>query len=192
LFIDKQIDARATEEEMKKAYEEVKKSAPKEDEFNISIITLDNKKKAEEILKDLKKSGVSKFAEVANKESLNKIPDGNLGYVRLGELPEAFRDKVKGSAKATIVSSVVEMGMPDPKNENKKVTTYNVIFIQDKRPAVFPAYEAVKDELKNAMGSKLGKEAIKDIRDKAKVETFNMDGSKVEEKKAEEAPATTK
>jgi peptidyl-prolyl cis-trans isomerase C len=190
MFLDKQIDARATDEELKKAYEEVKKSAPKEDEYNISMITVADKKKADEILKGFKKSGTSKFAEVADKESLNKIPGGNLGYVRLSELPEAFREKIKSASKATLVPSAVEMVLPDPKDEKKKMTTYNIIFVQDKRPAAFPPFEAVKEELKNAIGSRFAKEAIKEFREKVSVELFNMDGSKIEEKKeATAAPA---
>jgi peptidyl-prolyl cis-trans isomerase C len=189
LFLDKQIDKRATNEELKKAYEEVKKSAPKEDEYNISMITVADKKKADSIIKDLKKSGVSKFAEIADAESLNKIPGGNLGYIRLGELPEAFREKIKNASKATLVPSPVEMSLPDPKDEKKKITTYNVIFVQDKRAAAFPPYEAVKDELKGAIGSKFAKEAIKEFREKTQVELFNMDGSKIEEKKDAEPKA---
>lgn len=191
LFLDKEIDKRATDEELKKAYDEVQKAAPKEDEYNISMITVTSKKKAEDVLKDLKKSGTSKFAEVANKESMNKIPDGNLGYVRLGELPDALRDKVKDQAKATLVPSVVEVSMPDPSEAGKKVTTYNVIFVQDRRPAKFPPFEAVKGELKTAVGPKFAKEAIKELEEKAKIELFTMDGKPAPEKseeKAAEAP----
>ncbi len=187
LFLDKEIEKRATDAELKKSYDEVKAAAPKEDEYNISMITLTNKKEAEDVLRDLKKSGISKFAEVANTKSKNKIPDGNLGYVRLGELPEAFRDKVKTAAKATIISTVVEISMPDPTDPNKKVTTYNIIMVQDKRPATFPPFEAVKGELKAAVGSKFAKEAIKEFEAQAKVELFTMDGKPIEQK-AEAAP----
>lgn len=185
LFLDKEVAKRATEAELKKSYEEVKKAAPKEDEYNISMITLTDKKKAQELLKSTK---VPKFAEVANKESMNKIPDGNLGYVRLGELPEAFRDKVKGAAKATIVQNVVELSMPDPTDPKKKLTTYNIIMVQDKRPATFPPFEAVKGELKSAISSKLAKEAIKEFEGQAKVERFTMDGKPMDDK-AEESKA---
>lgn len=192
LFLDKEIEKRATDDELKKAYEEVKKAAPKEDEYNISMITLTDKSKATKLLGEVKKAGPSKFAEFANKESMNKIPDGNLGYVRLGELPEAFRDKVKDAAKATIVSNVIEISMPDPSDANKKVTTYNIVLVQDKRPATFPAFDAVKGELKTAVGSKFAKEAIKEFESKATFETFGMDGKPIEQKAdaAKDAPKT--
>jgi peptidyl-prolyl cis-trans isomerase C len=182
LFLDKEIEKRATDAELKKSYDEVKAAAPKEDEYNISMITLTNKKESEDVLRDVKKAGVAKFAEFANTKSKNKIPDGNLGYVRLGELPEAFRDKVKNAAKATIIPTVVEISMPDPADASKKVTTYNIILVQDKRPATFPAFEAVKGELKAAVGSKFAKEAIKEFESQAKVELFTMDGKPVEQK----------
>jgi peptidyl-prolyl cis-trans isomerase C len=186
LFLDKKIDEKATDEELKKAYEEVKKAAPKEDEYNISMITVTDKKKANSVLADLKKSGTSKFADVANKESMNKIPDGNLGYVRLGDLPEAFRDKVKDAAKATLVPSIIEVSMPESPDSTKKVTTYNIIFVQDKRPAAFPAFENVKAELKTAVGQKFAKEAIKELEDKAKIENFTMDGKPIEAPKTDD------
>lgn len=182
LFLDKAVEKRATEEELRKAYDEVKKSAPKEDEYNLSMITLTDKKKAEKVLKDAKAAGPSGFAAIADKESMNKIPGGNLGYIRLGDLPEAFRDKVKGAAKATILGNSVEVTMPDPTEPNKKVTTYNIILVQDKRPATFPQFEAVKGELKTALSSRLMKDAIKEFETQAKVERFGMDGKPVEQK----------
>jgi len=191
LFLDKEIEKRATDDKLKEAYNEVKAAAPKEDEYNISMITLTSKKEAEDVLRDVKKAGVAKFSEFANTKSKNKIPDGNLGYVRLGELPEAFRDKVKNAAKATIIPTVVEISMPDPTDAGKKVTTYNIILVQDKRPATFPPFEAVKGELKSAVGSKFAKEAIKEFEAQAKVEIFTMDGKPVEQK-TDAAPADAK
>jgi len=188
LFLDGEIDKRATETELQKAYEEVKKAAPKEDEYNISLITVTDKKKADELLKDVKKSGVAKFAEVANKESMNKVPDGNLGYMRLSEMPEAFRDKVKGSAKATILPNVIEISMPDPSDANKKVTSYNIIMVQDKRPATFPPFETVRGELKTAVSSKFAKEAVKELESKATVTHFTMDGKPIEQKVEDKKP----
>ncbi|MCE3230454.1 MAG: hypothetical protein K0R52_382 [Alphaproteobacteria bacterium] len=198
LFLEGEIDKLATPAELEKSYKEVKEAAPKEDEYNVSMITVTDKQKASRLLQEAKKAGVAKFGELANKESMNKIPDGNLGYVRLGELPEAFRDKVKNAAKATIVPNVVEISMPDPSEPNKKVTTYNIILVQDKRPAAFPPFEAVKNELKAAVSSKFAKQVIKDLEGKAKIELFGLDGKPLDQKadapkagdasKAEEAP----
>jgi peptidyl-prolyl cis-trans isomerase C len=182
LFLDKEVEKRATEEELKKAYDEIKKAAPKEDEYNLSMITVTDKKKAEKILKDAKAAGPSGFAALADKESMNKIPGGNLGYIRLGDLPEAFRDKVKGAAKATILANVIEVTMPDPSDPNKKVVTYSIILVQDKRPAVFPAMEAVRAELLAAIKARLMKDSIKDLEAPAKVERFGMDGKPIEQK----------
>lgn len=183
LFLDGEIAKRATDEELKKSYEEVKKTAPKEDEYNVSMITVTDQSQARKILKTVK---VNNFAEVANKESMNKIPDGNLGYVRLGELPEAFRDKIKNAAKATVLKDLVEISMPDPSTPNKKIKTYNIVMVQDKRPATFPPFEAVKGELKNAISSRLAKEVIKDLESKAKMELFGLDGKPLDQK-ADEA-----
>ena len=171
---------------MKSTYEAAKKAAPEEDEYNISLITLKDKKQAKEVLK---KVNVSNFAEIANKESENKIPDGNLQFVRLGELPEAFRDKVKNAAKATIIRDIIEISMPNPSEAGKKLTTYNIVFVQEKRPATFPSFEAVKNELKTAVSSKLAKDVIKDLESKAKVELFGLDGKPLEQPKVDAAAA---
>jgi len=190
LFLEGKIEERATDEELKSTYEAAKKAAPKEDEYNISMITVTDKQQAKKILKEVK---VSNFAEVANKQSMNKIPDGNLGFVRLGELPEAFRDKVKNAAKATIIQNIIEISMPDPSEANKKVTTHNIVLVQDKRPATFPPFEAVKNELKTAVSSKLAKDVIKDWESKAKVELFVLDGKPLDQPKADApTPAGTK
>jgi hypothetical protein len=75
--------------------------------------------------------------------------------------------------------------MPDPSDANKKVTTYNILMVKDKRAATFPPFEAVKGELKSAVGSKFAKEAIKEFEGKAKIELFGMDGKPLEAPKAD-------
>jgi peptidyl-prolyl cis-trans isomerase C len=188
LFLDKAVEARATEAEYRKVYDEYKKSAPKEDEYNLSMITLTDKTKAAKVLKDVKAAGPAGFAAIADKESVNKIPGGNLGYVRLGDLPEAFRDKVKGAAKATILPNLVEVTMPDPTDTSKKITTYNIILVQDKRPASFPDFEVAKPELKAVVHARLMKDVIKDFETKAKVDRFDMFGKPIDQ--AANAPKT--
>lgn len=185
LFLDLEIKKRATDDELKKAYEEVKAAAPKEDEYNISIITVTDKKKAQDLLK---KVTVSNFAELADTESSNKIPRGNLGYIRLSDVPEAFRNAIKGAAKATIIQKALEVSMPDPNDASKKVATYNLIFIQDKRPATFPPFEAVKEELTGAIGPKLAKAAIADFEKGAQIEHFAMDGKPLPAEQKADAP----
>ena len=101
---------------------------------------------------------------------MNKIPGGNLGYVRLGDLPEAFRDKVKAAAKATVIANFIEVSMPNPSDPSKKVTTYNILLVKDKREAKFPEYEAVKPELKTVVTQRLMKDVIKDFEKDAKIE----------------------
>lgn len=182
IFLENAVDKRATDEEYRKVYDEYKKSAPKENEFDISMITLTEKAKATKVLADAKTGGPAGFAAVANKESMNKIPDGSLGYVRLGDLPEAFRKEVQGAAKATIIPKVIEVSMPDPTDPNKKITTYNIILVKDKRPAQFPEFDAVKGELKAIVYSRLMKDVIKDFEKQATVERFGMDGKPLEKK----------
>lgn len=181
LFLDQAVEKRATDAEYRKVYDEYKKSAPKEDEYNLSMITLTDKTKAAKVLKDAKAAGPAGFAGIADKESENKIPGGNLGYVRLGDLPEAFRDKVKGAAKATILQNLIEVSMPDPKDPNKKITTYNVILVQDKRPASFPDFEVAKPELKPVVSARLMKDVIKEFESQAKVDRFDMYGKPVDQ-----------
>jgi parvulin-like peptidyl-prolyl isomerase len=184
LFLDAEIKKRATDEKLKEAYDQLVKSAPKGvEEYDISMITVTDKKKAKEILDGLKKSGPAKFAEVANKESMNKVPDGNMGYVRLEELPPAVREKVKGAAKATIIPTVIEISMRDPGEPNKEVTTHSIILVKDKRPATLPPFDAVRGELEaSIVGPKVAKEVIAELEGKAKIELFTKDGKPLDQK----------
>jgi len=178
LYLDGEIAKLATDEELQKTYNEAKKAAPKEEEYDIGIITVKDQKKAKEILKTVT---VNTFSAVANKESENKAPDGALKNVRLSELPEAFRDKLKNAAKATILKDIIEISMPDPAS-NKKMKTYNIVMVQDKRPASFPPFEAVKGEVKRAVNNKLAKDAIEKLKSKAKIELFGLDGKPIDQK----------
>ena len=64
LFLDMAVAKRATEEEYRKVYDEYKKSAPKEDEIDLSIITVTDKAKAAKLLKDAKAAGPAGFAHL--------------------------------------------------------------------------------------------------------------------------------
>jgi peptidyl-prolyl cis-trans isomerase C len=187
LFLDGEVKKMSTNEELMDAYNKVKEATKQEKEYNLSIITITDKAKAKKIFDTV---NVTNFGEVANKESLNKTPDGSIGYMRLGDLPEPIREKLKKLqeanggkiAKATKIPSIVEISMPEPSDANKKVTTYNIIMVQDVRDAVFPPFDDVKDQIQAAIAPDLTKKAIAKLQDSAKIERFTMDGKPIDEK----------
>lgn len=198
LHLDKEVNALATEGRLREEYDILNKKELEKDKkdpnrvkerqkYDIGLITLTDKKKADEVLKELKKLGVSKFADVANKESMNKIPDGSLGVVSLGALPPPFREKVKDAANATIIPNVVELPMPDPSDPSKMIPTYNILMVKSKLAGPndpLPPFEDVKGELKTApeITSKLTKEVIKELEGKADIKLFTMDGKPLDQK----------
>lgn len=177
------MDAIATEAELKKAYDEIIKILPKVEEAAMHQAIFLKKEDAKKFINDLKGK---KFEDVlAETQKTNKdVKGGDLGYVKIPELPASIAEKVKKAAKATV--------LPDPIEEQidgNKI--YIVVKVDDKRTAPTPTFDEMKEEVKAITYPKFAQQVIeRDIKD-VKVEKIGLDGkpmaetAKTEEKKEE-------
>lgn len=180
-FLDDKIDAAAKspegKAELKKVFEEVSKSLPKTDEYDLAHILVKTEKEAIDAIAKLKKG--TDFAALAAEVSIDesKANGGNIGWVRMDEMPKEFSDAVKGVAKATVVQKPV-----------KTQLGFHVIKVKEKKPATPPTFEQVEPELIQAMAAKFAQKEIEALRAAAKIEKFDEAGKPlVEEKKPDVA-----
>ena len=172
-------DLKVTDEELKKAYEEVKKNAART-EYKARHILVKEEAAAKKLIKELEKGG--DFGELAKKNSevsTAKTDGGALDWFDANTMPKPFADAVAKMKPGT--------------NSKEPVQTqfgWHVINLQETRTAEPPTFEDAKQQrTASVQRQKLAAEVNK-LREEAKVE-LNEEVVKVTPKTdaAPEAPA---
>jgi len=151
-------DIKVTDDELKEAYEQVKKQAART-EYKARHILVKDEAEAKQIIKELDKK--ADFAELAKKHSLG--PTGKNG----GEL-----DWFDDSQMVKPFSDAVATMKPGTHSKEPVQTQFgwHVIELQETRTAEPPSFEDAKPQLTALVQrQKLGKE-LNELRDKAMVE----------------------
>lgn len=125
----------------------------------------DARRKADEILKDLKKG--KDFASIAKEQSdgPTKMNGGDLGYLRTGQLEKQL-ETVVFDLKSGEMSDVVETDYG-----------FHLFKVTDKKPATVLPFENVKEKIREFLRDEKAKQEAylhaKKLREKAAVEIFN-------------------
>jgi len=162
-------DIKVTDDELKEAYEQVKKQAART-EYKARHILVKDEAEAKKLIKELDKKG--DFAELAKKHSLG--PTGKNG----GEL-----DWFDGSQMVKPFADAVAAMKPGTHSKEPVHTQFgwHVIELEDTRTAEPPSFEDAKPQLTALVQrQELGKE-LNELRDKAMVE-LNEDVVKLKPK----------
>lgn len=155
-----------TDEVLKKAYEKYKSGFKGEEEVRASHILVKTKKEAQEVIAKLDKGG--DFAKLAKQHSTgpSKAQGGDLGYFQRGQMVKPFAEAAFALKKGAYTKSPV-----------KTQFGWHVIKLVDRRRKSAPPFERVKDTLRQREARRLQGDVVKGLREKAKIERFNMDGS---------------
>ena len=128
---------------------------------------------AKAIIAELKKG--ADFAKLAKEKSTDTGSGANGGELGLfkkadmvGEFAEAAFKLKKGEVSAAPVKT--QFG-------------FHVIKLEDRRPAKPPTFEDMEDELRTQMEREMGSQMVDQMRAKAQIERFNIDGSKITDDK---------
>ena len=137
-YLDELLSAHVTEEEMQDYYNQEIKNFRREEEIHAKHILLKTEKEAQDIIVQLKAG--ADFAELAEAKSLDKNTEkGDLGYFTKGMMVPEFGDAVfdlkKGQLSAPIHTAF----------------GWHIAYVEDKRLADPPAFEEVKDQIKQAV-----------------------------------------
>ena len=169
-FLDDEIKKLITDADLKTFYDQVVKALPPIEEARIRQITFGDEKTAKAALAELKKgTDFEKVLSDAQKAD-PAIKGGDMNYVRIDDLPPAIAEKVKKSAKATLVPDVIKTDMG-----------HHVIRVDDKRPHPTPTFEEAKPELTTMIAPKYLQQVVEGLRKGTKIEKFKLDGSPMPE-----------
>ncbi len=125
---------------------------------------------AKAIIADLKKGAA--FDKIAKEKSTDKASGaegGDLGWFKKSDMVKEFADAAFALNKGELTEAPV-----------KTQFGYHIIMIEDRRKAPPPAFEEMQDQLREELARETVTALLDHLRAAAKIEKFNMDGSKID------------
>lgn len=169
LWMRKQIDTvKLTDNDIKKFYDENKKNMVIPETVNARHILVETKKEADDIIKELEKSGnkvEEKFIELAKKKSKDPSSSngGDLGFFGKEDMVPEFAKTAFALKENTYTKQPVKTNYG-----------YHVIYLKSKKPKGIVGYQEAKpkieQELKLIKFRELIASKAKELRKKAKIE----------------------
>ena len=167
-WIQREIAKKVTADKLRQRYEEKLKSLPSEEEVHARHILVATEDEAKALIAEIKK-GVA-FDKLAKEKSTDKASGaegGDLGWFKKSDMVKEFADAAFELKKGAMTETPV-----------KTQFGYHVVQVEDRRKAPPPAYEELADQLREEMAREAVTAQLDLMRSGAKVEKFNMDGSK--------------
>ena len=179
-WIQREVARKVTPEKLQQRYEERLKSMPSEEEVHARHILVSTEDEAKAIIAELKKGAA--FDKLAKEKSTDKASGaegGDLGWFKKSDMVKEFADAAFALNKGDLTETPV-----------KTQFGYHVIKVEDRRKAPPPAFEELADQLREEMAREAVTAQLDQLRSGAKIEKFNIDGSKAEAAPAKPAGAT--
>ncbi len=165
-FLEDYIDKRITDQELQTRYQKLIKDAKEEEEIKASHILLETEAQARQVIEEL--NGGADFAKLAKTRS--KGPSGpsggDLGYFGKGQMVEEFANAAFALDKGAYTAEPVQTQFG-----------WHVIKLVDRRKVKPPSFAEAEPQLRQEMSRQIGSEFLKNIRQSATIERFNVDGS---------------
>lgn len=181
VYITRYVQSQISEDKVKKRYDELVKQQKPVEEVNARHILVKTEDEAKAVIADLKAG--KDFAEEAKAKSEDpgtKANGGDLGWFTKEEMVPEFADAAFKLEKGQYTDTAVHTQFG-----------YHVIKVEDRRMKPPPPYEQAKGEVLQLMQRELIEQKLKELRTGAKIEEFNLDGSKLAAAPAPTAPAPT-
>jgi peptidyl-prolyl cis-trans isomerase C len=176
-WLQKEIAKRISTEKLQQRYQEKLKSMPAEEEVHARHILVATEAEAKDLQAELKKG--TAFDKLAREKSTDKASGaegGDLGWFKRTDMVKEFSDAAFALKKGELSEAPV-----------KTQFGYHLIKMEDRRQAPPPSFEELSDQLRDELARETVSGFLDQLRSTAKIEKFNIDGSKVEAKPA--APA---
>jgi peptidyl-prolyl cis-trans isomerase C len=169
-WIQREIARRVTPEKLKERYEERVKSMPPEEEVKARHILVATEDEAKALIVEIKKSGT--FDKLAREKSTDKASGadgGDLGWFKKTDMVPEF---------ATAAFALAKGGLTDV--PVKTQFGFHVIRVDDRRTAPPAAFEELVEQIREELTRETVTTVLNTLRANAKIEKFNIDGSKAE------------
>ncbi|WP_178130325.1 peptidylprolyl isomerase [Reyranella sp. CPCC 100927] len=179
-YLTQEIDKRVTPQALKERYEKKVRDLPPEEEVKARHILVADEAAAKAVIADLQKGG--DFDKIAKDKSTDKASGaqgGDLGWFKKADMVKEFAEAAFMLKKGEVTPAPV-----------KSQFGFHVIRLDDRRAAQPPSMEDMEDELRAELSREVYGQMMEGLRKSAKIEKFNMDGSKIPETPPGAPPAT--
>jgi len=167
-YLNRYLKNTLTEDKIKARYAQFAKEQKPQEQVNARHILVKTEDEAKAVIAELKKGG--DFATLAKQKSSDpgsKDNGGDLGWFGKDEMVPEFADAAFKLQKGQYTDTPV-----------KTQFGYHIIKVEDRRTAPPPTLEEARPQLVAQLQRELYEAKIKELRSGAKIETFNLDGSK--------------
>jgi peptidyl-prolyl cis-trans isomerase C len=164
-YLVRRVEKELDEKKVREAFDRMIKETPPEEEVRARHILVADEKSANDVIARLNKG--EDFAAIAKQVSTDGSAQagGDLGYFTRERMVKPFSDAAFEMKPGTYSSKPV-----------RSQFGFHVIRVEDKRNKKPPTFEEAADEVRMAARRELAESYVKALRDKAKVETFGMEG----------------
>jgi peptidyl-prolyl cis-trans isomerase C len=170
LFVVQEIERRLSPKVVKEAYEKKIRDLPPEEEVKARHILVADEAAAKAIIEEIKKGG--DFEKIAKEKSTDKASGaqgGDLGWFKKADMVKEFAEAAFMLKKGEVTPAPV-----------KSQFGFHIIRLDDRRAAQPPSMEDMEEELRTELQREIYGQMMESLRKAAKIERFNIDGSKVE------------
>jgi peptidyl-prolyl cis-trans isomerase C len=174
--IQREIAKRVTPEKVQERYAERIKSMQGEEEVRARHILVATEEEAKTLIAEIKKG--TAFEKLARDKSTDKASGaegGDLGWFKKSDMVPEFASVAFAMTKGQLSDAPI-----------KTQFGWHIIQVDDRRAAAPPPYEELAGELRDELTREAVTLVLNSLRSGAKIEKFNIDGSKPE---ATTAPA---
>lgn len=181
IYVEKFLKEKVTDAKVKGEYDKFKAQNAGKEEVHARHILVPTEAEAKQVIKDL--DGGAKFEDLAKKRSSGPTAQngGDIGFFVKEEMVPEFANAAFALKPGTYSKEPV-----------KTQFGYHVIKVEEKRKRKVPDLKEVEGPIRNKLGQEALQSLVADLRSKAKIEEFDMDGKPVAAAPAAEAPAEKK
>lgn len=181
-WIQREIAKAVTAEKIQQRYQERLKSMPSEEELHARHILVSTEDEAKALIAELKKGAAfDKLAKDKSTDKASGAEGGDLGWFKKSDMVKEFADAAFALKKGELSGAPI-----------KTQFGYHVIQVDDRRTAPPPALEELAEPIREELAREVVTAQLDKMRAGAKIEKFNMDGSKAEAAPAAPAAAPAK
>lgn len=169
VFIQRLLDDKISEGKLKKAYNDYVKELPDVEQRHARHILVESEEKANEVIAKLKDGG--DFIELAKEYSKDPVaPEGgDLGWFAKADMVPEFAEAAFATKKGDYTTEPV-----------KTQFGWHVLKVEDTRTQPKPSMEEVKPFLRAQLSREAMSDVLADWREKADIETFDINGNPIE------------
>jgi peptidyl-prolyl cis-trans isomerase C len=168
VYLGRYVRAAITDDRIKARYDQFLKEQKPQDQVDAKHILVKTEDEAKAVIADLKNGGdFSAIAKEKSNDPGTKATGGDLGWFTKDEMVPEFAEAAFKLQKGQYTETPV-----------KTQFGYHVILLVDRRTAPPPTLEEARPQLLALLQRELVEQKVKELRTAAKIETFNLDGSK--------------